>query len=581
MRITNDILTADDRALLQEMARRLEAHTSEIAAEWAAAWEQAQPPRDIDPGAYHQALHYMIEYSVRRVLQFVLAGDFEGLYQFQFDNNRDGARRQLVRGALPVFGQPELHLAARVGDPVMCRWIERAFADDPVRGLRAQLAQERLGGQLTMLLGEAYSLEREHHLKKLSEKLRRALEVSERLRAVGHAIVQSLDVEPVIDLTLRTAVQLLEADGAGLTLANREGTALQLRGLVGGDPADLNRMVAIDDSLNGWVYRNNHPARSPRDWSKLTDRIREAVHARGIEDFAMVPLRAAGKPIGALGVNRRRAKRFSDDDVHVLQSLADSVAIAIENARVYGEVQDALRAAERANHARSEFVAAVSHEIRSPLSAVSGYVQYLQDGAFGPLSDEQAETVQRLEMIVQRTLRLTTDLVEHARIEAGRLPLNVCAVEVEPLLDELCESARVFLKDRRVAFRAEAQTGAESVLADADRLRQILTNLLTNAVKFTDHGEITLIARPAEHRAAVEFVFRDTGVGIHPRDLPRIFDLFYCTEASTRVGGSGIGLYLSRQLATLMNGQLVAESEVGRGSVFTLTLPVAAAGQRS
>ena len=476
---------------------------------------------------------------------------------------------------MQYFDQRDLHVVARLGHPILVNWVHRLFGDDPMQALRVELAQQRFGAQMETILSEAYSDVREGHLRALGERLERALRVSEQLRNLGQTIVQSLDIEPVLDVTLHTAVQLLDADSSGLTLANRDGTAIQLCRLIGGDQSDVGRWAPIDGNINGWVYQHNCSVRSDRKMPPLAARSLEVIQRLGIVAFLIVPLRVGGRPIGALGVIYRQARTFSDEDERVLQSLADYVAIAIQNARVHTEVREALREAERANNAKSEFVAAVSHEIRSPLNALLGYVQLLREETFGPVTGEQRETLERLDTIARSTLRLTSDLLEHSRLDAGKLPVQLQPVALRPFVDDLRETGRLLAEGRRVSFEARLLPGIAAVTADPDRLRQVLMNLLTNAAKFTNHGAIHLTVGPAARPDTVDFVVRDTGAGISPRDLPRIFELFYRADQVAGVSGAGIGLFLSRQLATLMGGQLTVNSQLGVGSTFTLSLPAA------
>jgi signal transduction histidine kinase len=548
-------------------------HKDAIGSAWGEAWVRALPARDVDAEAYRQVCHYLAREAVSKVYELLEAGDFEGLYEYQYENNREGARRQLGPGAVLVFNQRELHVAGRAGHSVISEWIDRVFGEDRLLATRVQLAQEKLGGQLDTILSEAYSDEREGHLEAMGDRLQRALEVSERLRQVGQAITQSLEIEPVLDLALKTAAELLQCDCAGLTLVNEEGTAHRLVRLHGGDTNDYPKgWQPIEGSLTGWVYLNNRPARSGRKAPPLSDRPAVAAKALGVEAYVVAPLRERGRAIGTLGVYCRMPRGFTRDDEAVLQRLSDTLAIAIENARVHAEVRWALAAAEQANRAKSEFVAAVSHEIRSPLSAMLGYVELLRENTFGKLEPEQREIIERLDVITGSTLRLTNDLLDHARMEAGGLPVRTTTMPLAPLIDELGKTACLALGSLPVRFEARISPGADRVIADPDRLRQILINLVNNAVKFTAAGSIEIdVMRPAGTRT-VTFTVRDTGAGISADHLPRIFELFYRADPSA-AGGAGIGLFLSRQLAQAMGGELTVESAVGRGTLFTLTLP--------
>ena len=575
MRVPHDTLSDTDRRYLQEFARRMQPHVEELIAEWTEAWLRQFPASGVDPDAYRQVIVYSMDNLMRPLFDLIAAGRFDDLYERQYSVNREGARAQLHKGSIALYDQRDLHVVGRLGQPIMLAWIGRMFPNDSTEALRVELAQERLGAQMATILSDAYSDEREGHLEKISDRLQRALVVSEHLRKVGHAIVQSLDVEPVLDVTVQTAMQLFDAQSSGLSLANRDGTAIQLCRLRGLHHWSVGHWLPLEDNLSGWVFRNNRAARSDRLDADVSQRTRDAIRQMGIVSYQIVPLRIGGHAIGALGVSYLSERRFWDEDEHTLQQLADSVAIAIQNARVHAEVRDALRDAERANRAKSEFVAAVSHEIRSPLNALVGYVQLLRDGTFGAISDEQETTLERLDTIARSTLRLTDDLLENARIEAGKLPIRVQSVAVQPLLDELTETGRLLLAERPVRFEVTRAPNAITVRADPDRLRQILMNLLTNAVKFTPAGNVTLAAARSAQGDRIEFTVRDTGPGISPHDLPRVFDLFYRADGSNEVSGAGVGLFLSRQLANLMGGQLAVESHLAIGSVFTLSLPAA------
>ncbi len=577
MPVALDTLTGEDRDVLHEYARRLLPFKDDIGSAWADAWLKALPARDVDPDAYRQVVDFLARESVGTVLDFILNQDFEGLYRWQYENNREGARRQLGDGAVLVFNQHELHLAARAGHPIVYGWIDRAFGEDRLIAERVKLAQEKLGSILNTILSEAYSDEREGHLKALDDQHRRALDVSERLRQVGQAITQSLEIEPVLDLALQTAAELLQADCAGYTMASHDTRSHRLARLYGADISKFpTAWSPIEGSLTGWVYENNQVARSGRKAPLLSERALTTIKALGVESYVVAPLRARGRPLGTLGVYRRTPRPFTRDDESILQRLSDTLAIAIENARVYAEARQALAAAEQANREKSEFIAAVSHEIRAPLSSILGYVDLLRENNFGEVRSEQLDIFERLDLITRSTLRLSNDLLDHARLQAGGLPVHMAIVSVAPLLDGISESLRLILGGRPVQVIARLSTTARDVHADPDRLRQILINLTSNAAKFTARGQIELDVLHAAGDGWTSFVVRDTGCGIAATDLPRIFELFYRADPKSS-SGAGIGLFLSRQLAQAMGGELRVESQIGRGTAFTLTLKAAGA----
>lgn len=577
MRLAHDTLAAEERRLLAELAKRLDRHRDEVASDWVEAIVKAIRPPHIDAAQYQQMLRHFADVSLDAYVTHVGAGDLEAMYDFQYATNREGAEASLSEGATPLYQPREVHQTMRAIAPVIGEWIERLFCDDPTLVLRVKLAQERLGTQLGLILSEAYGDAREARLHQLRDDLAHALRTSERLAGVGQAVVRSLELEPLVELALRTAMQLIHSDAAALYLPKSEGDGLLVHRIVGGDPSDLGRTVPIGTSLSGWAFQSNRAARSPHVLPEPhRTRVKESLRARGVAATLVVPLRSAAKPIGVLAVSCRERRRFNDADEHILQSLADYVAIALVNARAHEEVHQALRETQRLNHAKSEFVAAVSHEIRSPLSAMMGYVQLLKEGAFGAVNGEQAATLARLESIAESTLALTNDLFDHARADAGALPVRLQDVSVAPLLAELAEQTRLQIGSRPIDVVA-SPADDDHVTADPLRLRQILSNLLNNAAKFTEQGSITLASQRSPDGRRLLLSVADTGSGIEAGELPHVFDLFWRADRHTDIAGAGIGLALSRQLAQRMGGEITVESSLGIGTRFTVSLPLATA----
>jgi signal transduction histidine kinase len=225
-----------------------------------------------------------------------------------------------------------------------------------------------------------------------------------------------------------------------------------------------------------------------------------------------------------------------------------------------------------ANRTKNQFIANVSHELRTPLSIVVGYTDLLLDDAFGVLSPEIREALARIAHTARNLVHLVADLLDLARIEAGRLEVRPDRVELAAVFADMARVVEPWLKGKDVRFHAQLPD-AVGVTADRDRLEQILVNLLSNAAKFTEHGEIRLRAQRSDDTVAIEV--HDTGCGIDSADLPAIFEPFEQGASGKRAGGAGIGLSLSAVLARAMGGDLTASSEVGRGSTFVVRLPAA------
>jgi len=234
------------------------------------------------------------------------------------------------------------------------------------------------------------------------------------------------------------------------------------------------------------------------------------------------------------------------------------------------ELRQANAELAKANEAKNLFLANVSHELRTPLNVMLGYSQLMLDDGFGPLPEPLRQPLERMVSSTQSLVYLISDLLDLSRIEAGRLSVVLERVELAPLFDELAAFIRPALANKPVRFVAESPDGL-AVTADRDRLRQVLVNLLSNAGKFTARGEIRLCAHTLD-TGGVEIEVRDTGIGIEPHDLGRIFEPFHRAANAKEYGGVGIGLSISGRLARAMGGEIVVRSTVDHGSTFGVRL---------
>ena len=288
------------------------------------------------------------------------------------------------------------------------------------------------------------------------------------------------------------------------------------------------------------------------------------------------PMIVHGRTVGVvLFVTDRTGRSFVDDDVPFAEELARRAAAAVDNARLYESERTARAAAESASRAKSEFLSTMSHELRTPLNAIGGYAELMAMGVRGPVTDAQREDLARIRGSGQYLLVLINDILNYTRLDAGRVEYQIRDVAIGELVIDLETLLVPQLHEKTLQFTQQACDAGVSVRADRERLRQILINLLVNAVKFTDAGGRIVLACSATD-AEARIAISDTGRGIPADQLERIFEPFVqvdrqLTRASQQ--GVGLGLAISRELARGMGGELVAESTVGKGSVFTVTLP--------
>jgi signal transduction histidine kinase len=260
-------------------------------------------------------------------------------------------------------------------------------------------------------------------------------------------------------------------------------------------------------------------------------------------------------------------ERDLDDDDHALaQEVADRAGQALENARLH-------EAALSAGRARSDFLALVSHELRTPLNAILGYTQLLHDGMIDD-ADARGDMLQRIESSALQLLRIIEEILVFASLEAERLEPAIEEVRLDELIDDVADVAEPIARERELRFDVHVRQPDALIRTDAAKLRRILLDLLTNAVKFTPSGSVSLTAGLAEDALVVEV--GDTGVGIPAEHVGRIFEPFWQTEEplTRRRGGTGLGLTVSRRLARLLGGDIAVASEPGAGSTFTLRVPV-------
>ena len=477
-----------------------------------------------------------------------------------------GARTLLI---VPMLKEEEM-----IGAIGIYRQEVRPFTDKQIELVRNFAAQAVIAIENVRLLNE---------LRARTDELARSVGELQALGEVSQAVNSTLDLEQVLTTIVQRAVELSRTDAGAIYVFDEERQEFKLRATYGMSDemivAITDRRISTGDAHIGPAATERRPIQVADIEKELLTPVNEINLREGFRAVLIMPLLRPDSIVGALVVRRKSPGEFPKATIDLLQTFGDQSVVAIQNANLFHEIEEKGKQLAVASQHKSQFLANMSHELRTPLNAILGYTELILDGIYGEAPQKAQDVLKRVESNGRHLLGLINDVLDLSKIEAGQLTLTLTDYSMKDVLYNVFSAVEPLANDKKLGFKVEAQPDMPQGHGDERRLTQVVLNLVGNAIKFSDTGAVVIKATSTNGSFTV--AVQDNGPGISKADQGKIFEEFQQADnsATKKKGGTGLGLSISRRIVELHGGKLWVESEPGKGSVFSFTLPIQVAPQ--
>jgi len=432
---------------------------------------------------------------------------------------------------------------------------------------------------MTARLQESYA-DLERKVEDRTRELARSVDELRALGEVSQAINSTLDLPTVLTTIVAKAVQLSGTEAGAIYVFSVRHNAFRMRASYGtGEDlaAEFRRIkIGLGETVIGEAAARRDVIQVPDIAEMAPSRVKDLLVKSGYKALLVVPLLREDQVIGALVIRRKEVGAFAQKLIDLLRTFAAQSVLAIQNARLFSEIEEKGRQLALASQHKSQFLANMSHELRTPLNAILGYTELILDGIYGDLPQKVAGVLARVQTNGKHLLGLINDVLDLSKIEAGQLELATQDYSLAAIVASVVSATESLAQNKGLALRATVADDLPVGFGDERRLTQVVLNLVGNAIKFTDSGSVEIAAGCQGDRFTI--AVRDTGPGIAEADQQRIFEEFQQVDNSNtrEKGGTGLGLAISRRIVAMHGGSIGVESTLGAGATFTIRIPVRA-----